>query len=202
MTLLSIGLVGCSGTTVRFEQEGLELVNREITLLSSDKNTVSLNRQKGDGMALIKDLEFTEGLIEVELMGEDNPGRSFVGIAFNIENDSTYEAVYFRPFNFRAEEQLRREHAVQYIYHPKHTWRFLRSNFTGQYEAPYPRQPLPDAWFAVQIKVTATHVYVYDQETQTELLSVERLSAPVSNRLGLWTGFNSKGSFRNLKVSE
>ena len=77
-------------------------------------------------VSVIQDVEFDKGTIEVELLGENNPGKSFIGIAFNIQNDSTYEVIYFRPFNFVAKEQIRKDHMVQYIFHPEFTWRKLR----------------------------------------------------------------------------
>ncbi|GGG30888.1 hypothetical protein GCM10011344_34780 [Dokdonia pacifica] len=202
ITILILTLIGCSNPFIQFENDQLEVINRDIVSISDSKNTLVLNNKKGDGMAIIKDLEFKKGVIELEIKGENNPGKSFVGIAFNIQNDSTYEAVYFRPFNFQSTEKIRRKHAVQYIHHPTYTWRFLRTNHEGQYEAAYPRQPLPDEWFGIEVRIDDKKVYVYDQETNTELLSVERLTKQVSNRIGLWTGFDSKGAFRNLKVKE
>ncbi len=194
-------LMGCSSHIIHFGIDNLDVINRDIVSISNSKNTLTLNNKIGSGMAIIKNLDFDEGVIELELKGENNPQKSFVGIAFNIQNDSTYEAVYFRPFNFQSDKKLRREHSVQYIYHPKYGWRFLRTNNEGQFESEFPRQPAPDDWFGVRIKIDDKKVQVYDQETNTELLSIKRLTKQVSNRIGLWTGFNSKGGFRNLKIN-
>ena len=199
-TILIYSLIGCSSQITRFENDKLDVINRDIVSINNAKNSLILNRKKGDGMAIIKDLKFDEGVIYLELKGENNPGKSFVGIAFNIQNDSTYEAVYFRPFNFQSDEKIRRGHSVQYIYHPKYTWRFLRTNYEGQFESEYPRQLMPDEWFGVRVKIDDKNIYVYDRATNTELLSIERLTKQVSNRIGLWTGFNSMGEFRNLKI--
>ena len=199
-TVLIFSLVGCSSQMIHFENDKLEVINREIVSINNSGKALVLNRKIGDGLVIINDLDFDEGVIEIELKGENNPGKSFVGIAFNIQNDSTYEAVYFRPFNFQSKEKIRREHSVQYIYHPKYTWRFLRTNNEGQFESEYPRQPLPDEWFGVQVIIDDKKVYVYDQQTNTELLSIERLTKQDADRIGLWTGFNSKGEFRNLKI--
>jgi hypothetical protein len=185
-----------------FEKGKLDMINRDIVSIDDSKTSLVLNRKRGDGMAIINDFKFDKGIINLELKGENNPGKSFVGIAFNIQNDSTYEAVYFRPFNFQSDEKVRREHSVQYIYHPKYTWQFLRTNYEGQFESDYPRQPMPDEWFGVNVKIDDKKVYVYDQETSTELLAIDRLTKQVSNRIGLWTGFNSKGEFRNLKIKK
>lgn len=201
-TILIFSLMGCSSQITHFKNDNLYVINRDIVSINDAKNTLILNRNMGDGMAIINDLEFDEGVMGLELKGENIPGKSFVGIAFNIQNDSTYEAVYFRPFNFQSDEKIRREHSVQYIYHPKYTWRYLRTNYEGQFESEYPRQPMPDEWFAVRVKVDDEKVYVYDQETNTELLSIERLTKQVSNRIGLWTGFNSKGEFRKLIIKK
>lgn len=202
ITIIMVGLtfISCSEKTIRLTDENLDVVNRYILSIDEDSNTVSLNAKLGDGFAIIENVNFDIGTIELELKGENNPGKSFLGIAFNVQNDSTYEAIYFRPFNFQSGEKIRREHSVQYIHEPKHTWRFLRTNYTGQFEAEYPSQPSPDEWFGIQIKIDPKKVYVYDIESNTELLSVERLGKQVSNKIALWTGNNSKGDFGNLKI--
>ena len=200
MALMGLTFGSCADGTIALTEENLEVINREIMVADTAENSVSLNDKPSDGLAIIKNINFDGGTIAIDIKGEDVQGKSFVGVAFNIVNDSTYEAVYFRPFNFRSNEQIRREHSVQYIYHPKNSWRYLRTNFEGQYEAEFPRQPHPDDWFSVQIKVDSKNVYVYDTETNTELLIVERLATQTSDKLGLWTGFNSKGAFKNLKI--
>ena len=193
---------GCSRKIIYLANDNLDVINRDVISLNSTTNTLVLNNKKGDGIAIIKDLEFDEGIIELELRGENNPGKSFVGIAFNIQNDSIYEAVYFRPFNFKSDEKIRREHSIQYIHKPQYEWRFLRANYEGQFEAEYPRQPSPDDWFGIRVKIDDKKVYIYDTKTNTELLSIKRLTHQVSNRIGLWTGYNSKGAFRNLKIKK
>ena len=199
---LSLILIGCSAKLVRLTEDNLNVINRELAAVDPNENTIELNAERSDGLAIVEDIAFTGGIIEIDLKGEDVQGKSFVGVAFNVENDSTYEAVYFRPFNFRSEEAIRRAHSVQYIHHPEKTWRYLRTNYEGRYEAEFPRRPDPDDWFAVRIVIDAETVTVYDAETSTELLSVERLTEPVSDRVALWTGFNSRGAFRDLRVTK
>ena len=194
-------LTSCSEKEIKFHKENLELVNREI-ISTDDKeaNTLTLNAKKGDGIAVLKKINFNVGTIQLEIKGENNPGKSFVGVAFNIQNDSTYEAIYFRPFNFKSNEIERREHSIQYISHPKNTWKFLRTNHKGHYEAEYLNAPAPDEWFAISVKIDKDKVYVYDKESNTELLSIRRLEKQVSDKIGLWTGNNSKGGFKNMRI--
>ena len=198
--MLSLIILGCSDKIIKLSEENLYVINRNISAIDLNANSVSLNDQLGDGLAIIEDVKFNGGTIEIELKGENIPGKSFVGVAFNIQNDSTYEAIYFRPFNFQSDEKIRREHSLQYIYHPKHSWRYLRTNHEGQYEAEFPNPPSPDDWFKIQVKVDDQSVHVYDTRSDIELLSVQRLTTQVSDRIALWTGFNSKGEFKNLKI--
>lgn len=88
----------------------IKVVNRQISEYEIDG--VELDAKEGDGLAILKDVNFKSGTIYFEIKGENAPGRSFVGLAFNVQNDSTYEAIYFRPFNFYAEEPSRRSHMV------------------------------------------------------------------------------------------
>ena len=197
---LIISSIACSNKKL-LQEENLTLINREI-IPTENANTIKLNSAENTGLAIINNVKFEKGSIELEIKGEDKPGQSFVGLAFNIENDTTYEAIYFRPFNFNSKEKIRRDHSVQYISMPDKSWRFLRTNFEGVYESDFSNPPNADDWFSVKIKIDDTSVKVYENKTNTELLSVNRLSKQASNKIALWTGYRSKGVFRNVKIKE
>ena len=84
-------------------------------------------------LAIVEGSDFGNGVIEAEIAGAPQAGapegaRGFVGIAFRVQNDlRTYDAFYLRPTNGRAEDQVRRNHSVQYISHPSWTWSRLRT---------------------------------------------------------------------------
>lgn len=80
-----------------------------------------LDARAGDGGALLAGVALSEGVIDVDLRGKDVAQQSFLGIAFHVVDWTTYEAVYFRPFNFRSADAERRSHSVQYISHPADT---------------------------------------------------------------------------------
>ena len=179
----------------------LSVVNRDAVAFPRDgKSAVEMDAKPGDGLAVFNSIEFDNGTIAVDLKGENNPGKSFIGIAFNIQNDSTYEAIYFRPFNFVAEEQIRKEHMVQYIFHPEFGWNRLRTDRTGEFEAQLPPPPNPDDWFRAFITVSPTSVQVRLSKKGSPVLDVPRLSEPTSSKIGYWVGHNSSGRFDNLKV--
>ncbi|WP_340201626.1 hypothetical protein [Ascidiimonas sp. W6] len=182
----------------QLQNKKIKAVNRVISLYGDASGAIEMNAKDGDGLGILEDVEFEKGIIEVELLGENNPGKSFIGIAFNIQNDSTFEALYFRPFNFVAKKQIRKDHMVQYICHPEFTWRKLRNNRTGEFEDEISDPPNPDGWFKAIIKINDDTIKVYLNEIAEPILSVDRLTKIKSNKIGVWTGFGSSGRFKNL----
>ncbi len=173
-----------------------------ISLYGDHLDAVEMNAKNSDGIGIIEDVEFDKGTIEIELLGENNPGKSFIGIAFNIQNDKTYEVIYFRPFNFIAKEQIRKDHMVQYIFHPEFTWRKLRGERTGEFEDEVTTPPNPNDWFRVIININEEKVEVYVNELAEPVLIVDRLTSTKSKKIGIWTGFGSSGRFKNLILRE
>jgi len=169
--------------------------NRNATY---EKEGLMLNAQPGDGVAKLKGLNFKNGTIEIDIKGKNAPGQSFVGVAFHGADDDTYDAVYFRPFNFKNPE--RNGHSVQYISHPEYTWSKLRKAHPEKYENPVSPVPNPDNWFHATIVVAYPSVKVYVNHADTPSLEIEQLSARQEGWIGLWVGNNSEGVFKNLKV--
>jgi hypothetical protein len=99
----------------------LRAVNREITAIQTTRG-VHLSAREGKGLAWLEGTEFGQGTIELEVRGKNVFQQSFVGVAFHRRDDSTYEAVYIRPFNFRSTDPIRHMHAVQYIAVPDYDW--------------------------------------------------------------------------------
>jgi hypothetical protein len=186
----------------KLENKQITAVERVISQYSDHPEAVEMNARNSDGLGILADIEFTKGTIEIELLGENNPGKSFIGIAFNIQDDKTYEAIYLRPFNFVAEEQIRKEHMVQYIFHPEFTWRKLREERTGEFENEISSPPNPDKWFKVRIIIAAEKVEVYVNDIPEAVLTIDRLTSIKSKRIGLWTGYGSSGRYRNLVLSK
>jgi len=168
--------------------------NREINI---DKD-VHLNDKPGDGLLWIKEPLFTNGRIEFDIKGKDEQGRSFVGLAFHGINDSTYEAIYFRPFNFKNPD--RNGHSVQYISHPVYTWDKLRQEDPGKYENAISPVPEPNDWFHVTIIIEFPAVSVYVNNSKKPSLTVEQLISRKEGWIGFWVGNNSEGYFKNLKI--
>jgi len=200
LAILLFGTFNCFAQSVEELQKKYTVVNRTISV-GSEPGSVHLNDAENQGLAWINGEKFTYGSIEVDIKGKDVLQKSFVGIAFHGVNDSTMEAVYFRPFNFKNEDAARRSHMVQYISMPDYDWEKLRTGFPGKYENKIDPAPGPDDWFHVKIIVKGKRVSVFVNNEQKAALEVEKLNANSKGGFGLWVGNNSGGSFANLTIT-
>jgi hypothetical protein len=179
--------------------QGWEIVNRAATATVEDgQPVVTFDARVGDGAAWLEGVDFHNGTIEVRIRGKNVPQRSFVGIAFRGVDDETYDAVYFRPFNFLADNDLSRSHHVQYISHPVHTWFTLRRDHTGVYESEILNPPDPDGFFTARIEIAKPEIRVYVNDAVEPSLVVNELTDRAGGRIGLWMGNGSDGSFAEL----
>jgi hypothetical protein len=177
------------------------VVNRSISA-GADAGSIHLDEVDGDGKAWINGKNFVTGTIEFDIKGKDKMQGSFVGFAFHGLNDSTYEAIYFRPFNFRSADPVRKGHAVQYIASPKYNWPTLREQFPNKYEQPISPAPNPEQWFHVRITVETEKISVYVNNSKQPSLTVVPLVKTGGKMIGYWVGNTSGGDWRNLRISD
>ncbi|MBT3386095.1 MAG: hypothetical protein HN778_19075 [Prolixibacteraceae bacterium] len=178
-----------------------EIYNRSAKIIIGGLDSyVSFDAQQNDGLATFQNLEFENGTLEFDVKGKDVLQRSFVGIAFHIQDDKTFNAIYFRPFNFKKPE--RSGHSVQYISHPEFTWRKLRTDFPEQFENPVNPVPNPDDWFHAKVVVDWPNVKVFVEDYKNPSLEIKMKSEFKTGKIGFWVGNGSDGSFKNLVVTK
>ena len=165
-------------------------------------HSVELDAREGDGIAVFENIEFENGTIEFDIKGKNIPGKSFVGVAFHIQDEETFNAIYFRPFNFNNPDKVRSGHSVQYISHPEFTWRKLRTDFPEQFENPVKPIPNPDDWFHAKVIVNWPTVKVYVENNKLPSLNVKMKSEFKKGKVGFWVGNGSDGEFKNLVVKQ
>jgi hypothetical protein len=158
-------------------------------------------------LAVIPNTEFKDGIIEVDLTGEPGPGagegaRGFVGIAFRVAPDqSRFECIYLRPTNGRAEDQVRRNHSVQYISVPGFPWHFLRKEFPEKYETYV--DLVAGEWTRVKIDVRGEKARLYVNGVEQPTLLVNDLKQGLSKgSVALWIGNGTVAHFANLRISQ
>jgi hypothetical protein len=179
----------------------LQVFNRTASSLTDGvKKGVHLSEAAGNGVAYVPGSELANGVIECDIRGKDVLQQSFVGVAFHGVDGTTYDAIYFRPFNFRAEDPVRRSHAVQYVSLPTDDWQKLRTEQPDKYEHAVSPAPDPNGWFRARIVVASPKVTVFVGEAKEPVLVVDQLSSRKKGLVGLWVGNNSSGDFAGLRL--
>lgn len=186
-----------------FRKNKIEVINREITLLDEESHEgIRLSKAFGEGVAWLKGIEFSNGTIEFDVRGEDLKQHSFVGIAFHSQNDSTYDAIYLRPFHFLTQDTILKNRMIQYISLPSYTWRKLRAESPKTYEGSIAPPPNPNDWVHVRIVIHGTMITTYINDSNTPSLMVEKVTPVHTGAIGFYVADTSGGDFANLSFTK
>jgi hypothetical protein len=186
----------------RLYQKGqLTVVGRKAEAVKErGQRYLKLADAASEGLVWLPVNNFSQGILELRLRGKDVLQKSFVGIAFHAVNDSTYDAVYCRPFNFLAQDSVRRIHAIQYVSRPVHTWKKLREQRNAEFEKAISNPPDPNGWFTLTLRITDNKVEAYIDDTATPALVVYKLNDRVKGKLGIFMGDGSGGDFTSFRI--
>lgn len=159
-----------------------------------------------DMLALLDEAEFQDGTIQLAVAGAPRPdapadSRGFIGISFRTgEHGQWSEVLYLRPTNGRADDQLRRNRAVQYASHPDFPWHRLRQESPGVYESYVDLEP--GAWTSMKIEVSGTTARLYvDGATQPCLIVKDLKHGDVPGRIALWAHVETDAYFGPITVT-
>jgi hypothetical protein len=192
--------------------DGVELVNAKAEVSNyRGRSAVHLvplrGRESSDEtmMAILTDTDFADGTIEAEVAGAPRAGaapdnRGFIGILFRVQgHGSRDEDFYLRPTNGRSDDQLRRNHAVQYESAPDFPWYRLRKENPGVYESYADLEA--GAWTKMKIVVSGTHARLYVNDAEQPCLIVNDLkNGETHGQIGFWAHATTEGYFSNLTV--
>jgi hypothetical protein len=159
----------------------------------------------GQVLAIVKASDFKDGTIEAEVAGFPRKGatpstRGFIGIAFRVQDHgSRYEAFYLRMTNGRADDQLQRNHSVQYVSQPDYPWNRLRQENPGVYESYVDLEA--GAWTRIKIAVSGNKAQLYVNGAEQPCLIVNDLKLGEGHGpVALWTGSDTEAYFSNLTI--
>jgi hypothetical protein len=220
---LALPLLGCATASTAPATSGARVLpltsSESLTLVGARAEPVSHSGRDGiqlqpteqvgpdDVMlAIIQGPEFRDGEIDVEVSGAPRTGappdmRGFIGLSFHVSPDgSRSEDMYLRPDNGRADDQLRRNHSVQYQAIPGWGWKRLRDETPGVYESYADLQP--GVWTRMRVKVTGTRAELYVNGAEQPTLIVRDLKhGAVGGGIALWAHRTTLAYFRNLVVT-
>jgi len=163
---------------------------------------------EAEEIAILKNISFTNGAIELDVSGDRLPEtdinfRGFIGIAFRLQQTDSlrYECFYLRPTNARAEDQLQKNHSTQYISFPNFPWPLLRKETPGVYES-Y-SDLVPGEWTHIKIIVKDKKASLFVNNASQACLIVNDLKNGITTgTLALWIGPGTDGYFSNLTISK
>jgi hypothetical protein len=184
--------------------------NTEISEVKfKGKNALKVNAIAGNKLAIVKipNSNFEDGIIEFEMASnraiDAHPeNRGFAGMAFHLsEDNSAFDCIYLRATNGRAENQVQRNHTVQYFALPDFHFPILREKFPEKYETYV--DVIPDEWIKLKIVVESrtAKLYVANQSQPTLIVS-EMLNKNTSGGIALWVGGGTNAYFTNLKITK
>ncbi|WP_205319310.1 family 16 glycoside hydrolase [Runella rosea] len=156
----------------------------------------------------IKDIDFQDGTIEVKVLSRllktARPSdRGFIGIAFRInKQNSAFECIYIRPTNGRSDDQVRRNHSIQYFAFPDFKFDRLRKESPEKYES-YADMGLNE-WIKMKIVVKGKQakLFLNDNNEPSLIVNDLKLGENTTGALGLFVDVGTEGYFADLKVTK
>jgi hypothetical protein len=199
---------------IKLEKSRLEAINVLMSIEKlGDKEVVKVIKDtaaKGADQPTyvrFKGIELGNGTIEVSVLSRLLPeavgtsARGFIGVAFRINSDnSKFESIYIRPTNGRADDQLRRNHSIQYFSYPDYGFQRLRNEAAGQYES-YADMGLNE-WIKLRIVIKDAQAKFFLNDNLQPSLIVNDLKLGPNNKgaIGLFVDGGTQGYFSDVKV--
>ncbi|MES2305684.1 MAG: DUF2911 domain-containing protein [Gemmatimonadota bacterium] len=181
--------------------DGWRHFNRTPAVVSeSGRSLLRFDERPGGGLAWNPAMQFQDGELEVDLKGRDVLQKSFLGIAFHIAADTSFEVVWLRPFNFQSTDSARRAHAVQYADYPDFGWDALRKQHPGAFEAAVPSDLGAESWVHLRVAIHGRQVTAYLNRNPSPVLSITMPGNRTRGGVGLFVGDQSPGDFANFVV--
>ena len=194
--------------------QGLELVTAHAEMATwKGRRAIHLSPLAGQSqddhpiLAVLTGTEFHDGVIELDVSGApradaEPTSRGFVGLAFRVQGADSlmkFECFYIRPTNGRAEDQVLRNHSVQYQQYPDYSWKKLRELSPAVYES-Y-ADMVPGEWTHLKLEVSGVKARLYvNGASQPALIVNDLKGGDTRGAIALWSYTSSEAYFSNLKV--
>ena len=177
----------------------------EVTMPTSAWQDPAKEALKDRNFMAWRALDFTDGTIELDVASVIAPGapayaRGFIGVAFRVESSDRFESVYLRPANSRCDDQVRRNHTIQYAAYPDFTFDRLRTEEPESYES-YVDVAL-EVWIhlAVQVQGSAMKLFVNHASQPSLIVNDLKHGGNARGGIGLWVESGTIGYFADVRV--
>jgi hypothetical protein len=222
--LLNLVFVLTQGQTIKFKKQQFQLKNvtgsittfngqkvlkieRDLNALAFDVNHLESTVDEPTYAKLLN-VDFENGTIEVKMLSQiQNPSpfkaaQGFIGLAFRIsEQDTAFESIYLRPRVGRSNNQLFRNHTVQYYAYPRYKFETLRKEAPGMYEGAAPVNI--NEWITMRIEVNGQTAELFINNARYSSFIVSKMKGSIQKgSIGLWVDIGTTGYFKDLKITK
>lgn len=195
-----------TGSIIKFEGQNVLKIERDLNAIPFDSNNIEKTVDEAHYAKLLNLDDFENGTIEVMMYSQlQKPApysgiAGFIGMFFRVGmNDSSFEAIYVRPKVGRVNNQLFRNHAVQYISYPHYKFDTLRKIAPFRYEGSAP--VALNEWIKMRIEVNGETAEMFINDARYSTFVVDKLlGSTKKGGIGLYVDIGTIGYFKNLKV--
>jgi hypothetical protein len=198
-------LKNVTASVVEFQGEKVLKIERDLNALPFDSNHLEATVDNAQ-YAKLKNVDFENGIIEVKVYAEiQNPSpflnaQGFIGLAYRIAlNDTAFESIYLRPKVGRSDNQMFRNHTVQYFSYPNFKFETLRKLAPNMYETSAPVNI--NEWITMRIEVNGQKAELFINNEKYSTMIVNPMKGSTTRgAIGLWVDIGTIGYFKDLKI--
>lgn len=201
-------LFNVTGEVIKFQGKKVLKIERDLKAFPFDINRLEATVDDIHYARLMDLDDFENGTIEVKMYSQiQNPSpfqgaAGFIGLYYRIQADnSAFESIYLRPKVGRAENQLHRNHTVQYFSYPHAKFDTLRKIAPFKYESAAP--VALNEWITMRIEVNGETAEMFINDMKYSSLIVDKMLGKVKKgSIGLYVDIGTIGYFKDLKVTK
>jgi hypothetical protein len=190
---------------VELNGEEVLKIERDLAALPFDVNNLAQTVDEPTFVTL-KDVDIQNGVIEVKLLSRiqvPSPfaqAQGFIGLAFRVnDNNTEFESIYLRPNVGQSENQLARNHTVQYFSYPDFKFARLREESNSVYET-YADVGLGE-WITMRIEFEGKRAALYlNNQQHPSFIVSEMKGRSGKGSIGLWVDIGTEGYFKDLRI--
>lgn len=197
-----------TGEVTKFERKKVLKIERDLFAIPFDSTNIEATVDEPHYARLIGLDDFENGTIEVKMYSQlQNPApysgiAGFIGVYFRVkDDDSALEGIYVRPKVGRSENQLFRNHAVQYFSYPDFKFDTLRKIAPFRYEGSAP--VALNEWIKMRIEVNGDRAELFINDLKYSSFIVDKMLGKTQKGfIGLYVDIGTIGYFKDLKVTK
>lgn len=196
-----------SGEIIKFQGDKVLKIERDLKSLPFDEKKLETTVDDQHYARLLGIDDFENGTIEVKMYSQIQnpspypPAAGFIGLYYRIkEDDSAWESIYLRPKVGRINNQMARNHAVQYFSYPDYKFQTLRDKFpAGSYEGSAP--VMLNEWITMRLEISGETAEMFINDLKYSSFIVNKmLGKNKKGYVGLYVDIATIGYFKDLKV--